>query len=424
MKNIKNLSLGVALLSVMATLSGCSGNHVVYDNKYIVNEIINSKGHASLSLIQYNEGIILANNGISLLDKIDSLINERRDVIIKIDMDSDLKEIDLSDNILLNNIKIKYGGSDINISNRTESLRYKLTGYNTGKCFEGVEIDTELKYEDVLEELRGAAESYNVAAKRPGYKFESGSLIVTSDGENGREANTEKLENDFKELADKYESGKVTLEFKEVKPDLTREQIESVNTKISTFSTSFAPTATRGKNVSLAASRLNGHLLAPGETISVDKTILSRNAANGYEKAGSYSNGKTIMTYGGGVCQVSTTLYGAILRAGIIPVERNEHSMAVHYVPLGLDAAISEGYKDLKIKNTYDKPIYIVGGTSGGTLTFSIYGASDLTGGFTFKPVSTSSKNGLWADSWLVKYKDGQEVSREHLFESSYRPHS
>src|SRR5699024_2019528 len=99
-------------------------------------------------------------------------------------------------------------------------------------------------------------------------------------------------------------------------------------------------------------------------------------------------------------------------------------SMAVTYVPLGLDAAISEGYKDLKITNTYDKPIYIRASSGGGQLTFSIYGNSSLDE-YDYKPRSTSSKNGLSADSWLQKLdKSGNVVEEIHLFKSNYIPHT
>ena len=173
----------------------------------------------------------------------------------------------------------------------------------------------------------------------------------------------------------------------------------------------------------MATNNTNGTFIEPGETVSADKLFKSRNAANGYQKAGSYQNGRTVQTYGGGVCQVSSTLYGAIIRAGIVPVERNAHSMAVSYVPLGLDAAISEGVKDLKIKNTYDTPIYITGSANGSTVTFNVYGKADLLEGFTYQPANSVGRSGLYANSWLNKMKDGAIVEKITLFESSYRPH-
>lgn len=257
-------------------------------------------------------------------------------------------------------------------------------------------------------------------------KLVNGIMEVTSEGQEGRIYNQEDKEKMIGDICasikdDIFNDINESLEFVSVAVNPTSDDLKSIDTKLSSFSTSFAPGGSRGTNVSLAASRLNGVLLGPGEILSVDKRILSRNKANGYQPAGSYANGRTVQTYGGGVCQVSTTLYGAILRAGIVPIERNAHSMAVSYVPLGLDAAIAEGFKDLKIENTYDKPIYIEGYTRGGTLTFNIYGQADLLDGYTYRPVSSAS--GLHATAKLQKMKDGNVVESIQLPSSSYRPH-
>ena len=91
---------------------------------------------------------------------------------------------------------------------------------------------------------------------------------------------------------------------------------------------------------------INGTVLYPGESFSVYSKVAPFTAANGYHLAGSYSNGQTVQTYGGGICQVSTTLYNAVLRAELNVTERLNHSMTVHYVPLSADAAISGTDKD------------------------------------------------------------------------------
>ena len=115
-------------------------------------------------------------------------------------------------------------------------------------------------------------------------------------------------------------------------------------------------------------------MVYPGETLSVYKTVSPFTKENGYALAGSYENGQTVQTYGGGICQVSTTLYNAVIRAELKIVERFPHSMTVHYVPRSADAAIAGTHKDMKFKNTFDTPIYIEGKANGSTITFTVYG--------------------------------------------------
>lgn len=116
-------------------------------------------------------------------------------------------------------------------------------------------------------------------------------------------------------------------------------------------------------NVENGASLINGTLLYPGDSFSVYSKVAPFTADNGYHLAGSYSNGQTVQTYGGGICQVSTTLYNAVLRAELNVTERSNHSMTVHYVPLSADAAISGTDKDLKFTNNLD-PSGIYSGSS------------------------------------------------------------
>ena len=106
------------------------------------------------------------------------------------------------------------------------------------------------------------------------------------------------------------------------------------------FSTS---SSNRINNIKVAAGHLNNMIIMPGQEVSVSTAILPRTSANGYREAGAYLNGETVMAIGGGICQVSSTVYNAVKNAGLVVLERHPHSMPVHYLPLGLDAAISSG---------------------------------------------------------------------------------
>ena len=143
---------------------------------------------------------------------------------------------------------------------------------------------------------------------------------------------------------------------------------ESQGNIIGSWTTYYDETVPRAINVRLAAQRINGRVLQPGELMSFSNSIMSRTTANGYVSA------PLIKGYGigGGICQVSSTLYAAMCQALMPAVERYPHSKPVAYLPVGLDATISEGYLDLKFINPYDKPIQLLTSTVDGALTVTI----------------------------------------------------
>ncbi len=161
-----------------------------------------------------------------------------------------------------------------------------------------------------------------------------------------------------------------------VKPKGDTETLRSLTDVLGTFTTRFYSSGKdRVTNVANGCRLINGTLLYPGEQISVSQTISPMTEENGYALAGSYLNGKVVESFGGGICQVSTTLYQAVLRAELQVDERYNHSMVVNYVDHSGDAAIAEGIKDFKFTNNLDKPVYIDGYTTPDkTITFTIYG--------------------------------------------------
>ena len=160
------------------------------------------------------------------------------------------------------------------------------------------------------------------------------------------------------------------------KPRGDAETLGRLTDVLGTFTTRFYSSGKdRVTNVSNGCRLINGTLLYPGEQISVSDTISPMTEENGYALAGSYLNGQVVESFGGGICQVSTTLYQAVLRAELQVDERYNHSMVVNYVDHSGDAAIAEGIKDFKFTNNMDTPIYIDGYTTPDkTITFTIYG--------------------------------------------------
>ena len=157
-----------------------------------------------------------------------------------------------------------------------------------------------------------------------------------------------------------------------VTPDESLETSTGAPTVLGTYTTEYDATIQRATNVELAASRINGVTLAPGESFSFSSTILPRTAANGYVKATVISGGEYTIGMGGGVCQVSSTLYAAMLDAELPATEHHYHSLPVSYMPVGMDATISGTSKDLKFENIFDYTISISATATDGTLTVSI----------------------------------------------------
>ena len=181
------------------------------------------------------------------------------------------------------------------------------------------------------------------------------------------------------------EPGKEDVEAQAVitlkEPDVKEEDLASIQDVLGTFSTDFSSSgASRSANLSNGASKINGHVLMPGETLSGYECMHPFTIANGYRTAAAYENGRVVDSIGGGVCQIATTLYNAALRAELEITQRQNHSMVVGYVRPSMDAAIAGTYKDIKITNNYGTPIYVEGGTSGRTLTFTIYGKETRPG--------------------------------------------
>jgi vancomycin resistance protein YoaR len=172
-------------------------------------------------------------------------------------------------------------------------------------------------------------------------------------------------------------AGEIELQYKEELPKVSTADIEAmgINGIISSFTTKFdASNYNRSYNIALAAKALNNTLIKPGEVFSFNKRVGPRTAKSGYREAIIIESNVFVPGLGGGVCQVSSTLYNTVLLAGLEITERSNHSLAITYVPLGRDAAVSYGYQDLKFRNNLKSHIYIKTYVGKGSLTMKIFG--------------------------------------------------
>ena len=234
----------------------------------------------------------------------------------------------------------------------------------------------------------------------------------------------------------------------EVAPEHTVEYMKEHFGRISYAQTKTTSNSDRNRNIQLATAEFNGMRVEPGETVSFNKTTGERTEAKGYRAAGAYSGGVLVQEPGGGVCQVSTTLYNAAVKADLEIIERSPHSRVSDYVPIGLDAAVNWPGQDFKFKNTSDYPIFIVAEFSDQKLTFKIYG-KQLDDGVYIKlesektetiaapegvkdkydptilagsePKVEKARDGARAISYKVYYdKNDNEIKREVLDKSTY----
>lgn len=203
----------------------------------------------------------------------------------------------------------------------------------------------------------------------------------------------------------------------------------------------------RVTNLEVAANRCNNTVLYPGDEFSYNKALGHRTTANGYKMGNSFAGGKVVKTIGGGICQVSSTLYNAVLRAGLTITDRTAHGMYVQYVPQSTDSTVVDNAIDFKFRNDRKYPVKIVTTCENGVMTASIYGVKELdeptidietkileTIEYTTQKQNDSSMkkgttkvvqkpvNGYVSEAYKVYYKNGKETSRELISKDKYIP--
>ncbi len=260
-----------------------------------------------------------------------------------------------NDSSILSKFKSYY---DIKFSGKYLSLKYEIDPNTFLRALQKFDESNFPKPQNAIYEYREG--NLNIIGEIIGYEFDK-----------------ERLYNDLK---DDFKKSTISFYLKELKPEITYKTLEEqgMNEKISTYSTKFdSSNSPRVHNIKLASENINGTILSPGEVFSFNNIVGERTKERDFKEAGVYVNGKVSEGLGGGICQVSTTLYNAVLYSDLEIVERSNHSLTVPYVPLSRDATVSWGYKDLKFKNNTDNYIYIGSKVEGNKLTFDLFGTKD-----------------------------------------------
>ena len=314
---------------------------------------------------------------------------------------------------------------------------------------EGVKDNIEVTLEYAEPQLLNADEIYNEICKpaQDAYfdKTETGGIVVR-DEVVGIELNKDEL----KKAIDKVNNmEKATLPANIIQPKKTKKELEAnlFSSTLGSYSSDFSSSSeNRALNVKKASEAVNGKILMPGDTFSYNGTIGNPSLANGYKVASVFENGKTTQGVGGGVCQVSSTLYCAVLYADLSVVERHNHSLTVGYVPNGQDATVSYGSLDFKFKNNTEYPIKINSVVNGIKLSISIIGekySPERKIEITNKTVSTivpteteipdpslpvgtrkvsaTGKKGYVVDTYKTVYENGVKKSTNKITRSTYK---
>ncbi len=312
-------------------------------------------------------------------------------------------------------------------------------------------VSTDNMMEPAMAEAALIAGSWNMVAKNGGisdYDTASGTFTF-SEGTNGMVIDQEALAQAIVDAVQAKEYSKsIEAIVKEVSPELTAAQLKERYKTIATYTTTTTSNSNRNENIRLACQAINGSIINPGQEFSFNETTGARTEAKGYKPATAYLNGEVVQEPGGGVCQVSSTLYNAVVFAGLKSTERHAHSYEPSYVTPGEDAAVSYGGPDFKFVNNSDYPVAIKTSFANRELSISIYGVPVLAEGTKIRMESKKTsdieppeptyeedqtlqldeervvKEATLGSRWtteLVRYENGTEVSREHFHNSTYR---
>lgn len=191
------------------------------------------------------------------------------------------------------------------------------------------------------------------------------------------------------------------------------------------FSTQYVNNPSRTTNLKLAAKKINGTVLLPGETFSYNKVVGERTIAAGYKNAAIYQNGEVVDGLGGGICQISTTLFNAALFANLDILELHNHQFVPSYVGAGRDATVAYGSKDFKFKNSRKYAIKLECSVSGGIAKFKIYGLKEDPEYDIKVNASIISQSSTYTKSVTYRTRSlkGKVVSKEKIYTCTYKRH-
>lgn len=336
----------------------------------------------------------------------------------------------------------------------SEKLDALLEEIYTGEPKENYTLDTSGLEDAAAKEAETVAGLWNKKAKNGSiseYDASSDKFLFKG-AENGLAVDQDQLKADIlSALSRKDFSAVISATVNETEPEFSEATAREKYKTIGTFTTNTTSNEKRNTNVKLAAKAINGIVLQPGEEFSFNNRVGERTEAKGYKAAAAYNNGEVVQEIGGGVCQVSSTLYNAVVKAGLKTTMRRSHTFEPSYVTPGTDATVSWGGPDYKFVNNSSAAIGIRASYYNQTCTVSIYGIPVLEDGETHSLKSTKlsetdppapayeedptlapgvekiKSNGSKGSKWetrLVITKNGEVVSQDVDHSVTYKGHT
>lgn len=235
-----------------------------------------------------------------------------------------------------------------------------------------IQLESNYDKKKIEEKVIVVAKEIDTEAIDSNFNFNNGNINIT-DEKLGYKVDEQKLISQIEKNI--YKLDDINIPIDTIEPKYTKEYYSKINGVIGESSTSFNSSGSgRVNNIKISARAFNGKIVHPGDNVSYNSTLGPVNTSTGYQNAPVIVAGDLQPGVGGGVCQTSTTLYNALLRADLTVTQRSHHSIPSAYIDKGLDAVVAGDYLDLKFRNDFDYPIYISSWVSGKTVYFKIYG--------------------------------------------------
>lgn len=409
LKSTKRRNIGVIAVTSIALVGAMIwyfNKNYIYNNKIAKNILIED---VNVSNMQKESAIKTLNKKYS--PKVIKLYYNNEEFNIK-PQDIDL-EYNIEDSV---NEAYNYTKTDKYL----ENLKRYFSLINNKKEFKIISSYDESKLSKKISEI---SQNININMVNAKVYISSSGDIITSDSIMGKELDIaytkEKILSDIKNKDYKD----IQLKVNTIKPHITTEQAKSINTVLGEFSTTFSTSAKgRVHNIRLSGHKSSNVILMPEEEYSYNNQTGIRNKSNGYDNAPVIINGKLEDALGGGVCQVSTTLYNAVLESGLKLTTISNHSLKSTYVPIGRDAMVNDSGTDFRFKNPYKNPIYVKTVVDDGIVTCRIYGNNEDKKNISIY-VDAFKQNGLDASKTYRIYKDsnGNVIQKEYIHKSVYQ---
>lgn len=431
----KEYQLGLSISCILITIAMITSsfvfaqnvvlNNQIYDNVYIdnINVSLMTKDEAkdTLKNLCYNKKYVLKYN-----DLVFSYNNE--DFDLKLDIESSVDKA----------YKIGREGSYID-------RILKIVDLKQGQK-QTVKFDYEYDESKIDQIIKDISKEINKEPKDAYLYFEGKEVKFFNDVE-GIYVDEEKTKDLIISSIKSCKNDIIEIVLIKKEPNIKIEDINHINTMLGEYETNYNPNVWgRSKNIELASSKMDGMILKPGDVFSFNLATGQRGVSGGYKLAPVIIQGELKDSIGGGICQVSSTLYNAVLNSGLEIVERKNHSIPSSYIKLGLDATVVQNYVDFKFKNNNDNAIYLYVKPKNGKMIVRVYGqSSDKKDIKTYSVINTvipmpiktiddsnlelgkriiekKGRKGYKVSSFRQYMKDGKVISTEFLSRSYYPP--